>query len=314
MRKKLAAAIIGAQLLAGSYVASMFLPTVQADTVPVTISASGPATAAQGSTIAYTITLMNNSNTNFSGESVAFNINGSANILAGTTFLGSDQFNCVAISNATAKCDPINIGGGQSISFHVFFRVNAACNAGIDAMFDLNSTIPNPPSPATWSNDVHTTVSCNPMTGGNTTTTVNTNANVGVNNMVTTTAQNNTQVWQQQQNNMPVNTWMNANINPTANATTNNMVNAAATNNNNIASPGGWWGGFTNTTLNTNAATTVNNGVNTTAQNNTALWQQQQNNMPWGSGMNVNLNPTANATTNNQVNAGAFNFNTVWHW
>jgi hypothetical protein len=63
-------------------------------------------------------------------------------------------------------------------------------------------------------------------------------ANTTVNNQVNAAAQNNTNLWQQQQNNFPFNTSQNANVNPTAYTGVNNQVNAGSWNN------GAFWTGW----------------------------------------------------------------------
>ncbi len=133
----------------------------------VTISLAGPTNVAAGDVVQYTITVHNNTASPQLGASVAFNINGSANLLTGTQYIGSDAYNCVALAPGNvptiAKCDPINLGPNQNISFHFSVRVNSnvPCGFAFDAIIDLNSTQPNPPTPATWSNAVHTVVGCN---------------------------------------------------------------------------------------------------------------------------------------------------------
>jgi hypothetical protein len=67
--------------------------------------------------------------------------------------------------------------------------------------------------------------------GGGWNTNVNNSANTTVNSGINAAAQNNTQVWQQQQNNQPFDTWQNANVNPTANTSVNNAINAGSWNN-----------------------------------------------------------------------------------
>ena len=156
------AAFIPALVLA----AFIALPSAHADAPAVTIALSGPATVTAGETVQYTITLTSTNPGPLLGESVAWNANGGAGLLAHTTFLNSDQYNChedgAAGTPTVVHCDRINIGPNQAISFHFSVKVkdDAPCGTSIDAIIDLNSTITNPPSQPTWSNNIHSSVNC----------------------------------------------------------------------------------------------------------------------------------------------------------
>ncbi len=169
----LVAAIVATFLVATQIPSSPFLfdpldaqPALAVDPA-VTISLAGPTNVAASDVVQYTITVHNNTASPQLGASVAFNINGSADLLTGTQYIGSDAYNCVALAPGNvptiAKCDPINLGPNQNISFHFSVRANSnvPCGFAFDAIIDLNSTAPNPPTPATWSNAVHTVVGCN---------------------------------------------------------------------------------------------------------------------------------------------------------
>ena len=307
IRKKLAAAAISTSLLAGAYISvpSLLPLTEAAMNTAVQGTETGPTTAAPGSVITHTVTMTETTGMPANNLAIVDIVDARLQFLPSQSSPG-----CVSqgtgADGLVIQCPTSNFAPHQSKTYIFAYQVPLTIPCGTDLMESHGDVTWDQGS--NWTNMLALKIVC-PAAAGHSDTVITSNANTTVNNQVNAGSQNNTQVWQQEQNNMPFNAVQNANINPTANTTVNNQVNAGSQNNTAVAQPGGWW---SSANIHTNANTTVNNGVNAAAQNNTQLWQQQQSNMPWWSMQSATINPMANTTVNNGINAGSFNWNAVW--
>jgi uncharacterized repeat protein (TIGR01451 family) len=296
-RTQVVAAVMAVSLAGLPLIHRAVSPVAEAASPMVAVK-TGPAFASPGATIVYTVTVQNTGNSNVTGARVADPVPAHLTFHPGMSTAGC------GLQGTTVWCNPETYVPGQTRTYQLAFVVspNAPVGHVIDNVADVWSNNAEP----TWSNHAYTRV----IPGGTASVNVGGHASTAVNNQVNAASQNNTQVWQQQQNNMPFNTWQNVNLNPTAVTTVDNTVNAAATNNTQVRQNPGLWGA--STTVSPTAEVEANNQINAASQNNTALWQQQQNNMPWGGGQTANVNPTAVTTVDNTMNAGAFNNQAVW--
>ena len=305
LNKKVAAAAVAAQMLAGGYAALPIAEKLASAASPFAITLVGPQTAAPGQTISYSVTVKNNGNFTVTGAKLMGGVPAQLTLLANQSTGG-----CAMISSTVFSCTPVSYAPGQTRTFTLVYMVksNTAVGTVIDNVVDVWSDNAD----ANWSNHFFTTVVAGGTGGGSNTTNVNANANTSVNNTINAAAQNNTTVNQQSQQNMPWNTWQTATVNPTANVGVTNTVNAGAQNNTQIWQPANPFA--TNTAnVSTTANTGVNNAINAGALNNTAVWQQGQMNLPWGGGQAFTGAPTANAWVNSSVTAGSMNNTSVWH-
>ncbi|MDO8648989.1 MAG: hypothetical protein Q7R81_04375 [Candidatus Peregrinibacteria bacterium] len=136
--------------------AYIVLPTASAHAA-ITATLSGPATAAPGEEIEYTVSVTNNATSPVTQIRLAFHTGGSAGLFSQTTFLGSDKYNCSIAG--ISYCSFFALGPGQTEVVKLRFKVKttASCGSEIIGLVDIQGANGQQ---LTWTNSFRTVVTC----------------------------------------------------------------------------------------------------------------------------------------------------------